>query len=204
MSEKNMYLFITPKTIVMYKLTVVIVALAVTFPFVSFSQNSDDMKAMMAAATPGESHQMLAKSAGTWTGTVTMWMQPGAPPTVSQAQATNEMIMGGRYLKSSNSGNVMGMPFEGVGITGYDNVKKQFVNSWVDNMGTGIMTMSGTWDAASKSIVYTGSAVDPVSGKDMPFREVWTYVDNDHQIMEMYSQMGGKEVKSMEIRYTRK
>lgn len=190
--------------IAMYKLTIALAAFAVTLPFVSFSQNSDDMKAMMNAATPGESHQMLAKSAGAWTGTVTMWMQPGAPPTVSQAQATNEMIMGGRYLKSTNSGNVMGMPFEGVGITGYDNTKKQFVNSWIDNMGTGIMTMSGTWDAASKSIVYTGSMADPVSGKDMAFREVWKFVDNDHQVMEMYNQVDGKEIKSMEIKYTRK
>jgi hypothetical protein len=198
------YLLGTQKTIAMYKLTFAVAALAVTLPFVSFSQNNDDMKAMMAAATPGESHQMLAKSAGSWTGTVTMWMQPGAPPTVSQAQATNEMIMGGRYLKSTNSGNVMGMPFEGVGITGYDNVRKQFVNSWIDNMGTGIMTMSGAWDAASKSIVYTGSMADPVSGKDMAFREVWKFVDNDHQVMEMYNQIDGKEVKSMEISYTRK
>lgn len=188
----------------MKKLTFAIVAIAATLPFASFSQSNDEMKAMMAAATPGESHQMLAKSAGTWTGTVTMWMQPGAPPTVSQAQATNEMIMGGRYLKSTNSGNVMGMPFEGVGITGYDNVKKQFVNSWIDNMGTGIMTLTGTWDAASKSIVYTGSEPDPATGKDTPVKEVWRFVDDDNQVMEMYSVMDGKEVKSMEIKYTRK
>jgi hypothetical protein len=189
----------------MKKLTVAVVALAVTLPFRSFSQNNDaDMKAMMAAATPGENQKMLAKSAGTWTAAVTMWMQPGAPPTTSTASATNEMIMGGRYLKSTNTGNMMGMPFEGVGITGYDNVKKQFVNSWIDNMGTGIMTMTGTWDAGTKSINFTGSMADPMTGKDTPFREVLTFVDDDHQVLEMYSSMGGKEVKNMEIKFTRK
>ncbi|HXB07897.1 MAG TPA: DUF1579 domain-containing protein [Puia sp.] len=188
----------------MNKLTIALVAFAVTCCFRSYSQNNDDMKAMMAAATPGETHKMLAKSAGTWTATVTMWMQPGTPPTTSTAEATNEMVLGGRYLKSVNKGNMMGQPFEGVGYTGYDNVKKQFVNSWVDNFGTGIMTMSGSWDAASKSIVYTGSMADPVSGKDTPFKEVWKFTDDDHQVMEMYYPVQGKEFKSMEIKYTRK
>jgi len=187
----------------MNKLTVAAVALAVTLPFLSYSQNNEDMKAMMAAATPGDNQKMLAKSVGTWTGTVTMWMQPGAPPTTSTAQTTNEMILGGRYLKSTNTGNMMGMPFEGIGITGYDNVRKQFVNSWVDNMGTGIMTMAGKWDDATKSITYTGSMADPMTGKDTPFREVWKFTDDNHQVMEMYYPMNGKEVKSMEIKFAR-
>jgi len=188
----------------MHKLTFAAVALAVTLPLLSRSQSNDDMKAMMAAATPGETHKMLAKSAGTWSATVTMWMQPGAPPTTSTATATNEMIMGGRYLRSTNKGTFMQMPFEGVGITGYDNVKKQYVNSWIDHMGTGIMTMTGTWDEASKSITYTGSMADPMTGKDTPFREVWKFTDDNHQVMEMYYPMEGKEFKAMEISYTRK
>ena len=188
----------------MYKLTTVALAFATVISLPAFSQNNnDDMKAMMAAATPGEAHKMLAKSAGSWTASVTMWMQPGAPPTTSTAQATGEMIMGGRYLQSKNTGNMMGMPFEGVGITGYDNVKKQFVASWIDNMGTGIMTMSGTWDEGTKSITYTGSMADPMSGKDTPFREVWKFVDDNHQVMEMYYPVGGNDFKTMEIKYTR-
>jgi len=187
----------------MNKLTFAAVALAVTFPFLSYSQSSDDMKAMMAAASPGATHKMLARSAGTWSAKVSMWMQPGAPPATSTATATNVMIMGGRYLRSTNKGTFMKMPFEGIGITGYDNVKKQFVNSWIDNMGTGIMTMSGTYDEASKSITYTGSMADPMTGKDTPFREVWTFTDDNHQVMEMFYPMEGKEFKAMEIKYTR-
>lgn len=192
------------KTFVMNKLTVAAVALAVTLPFLSHSQTNDDnMKAMMAAATPGENQKMLAKSAGSWSAAVTMWMQPGTPATTSTATATNEVVMDGRYLRAKVKGNMMGMPFEGEGITGYDNVKKQFVNSWIDNMGTGIMSMTGTWDASTKSIVYTGSMMDPVSGKDTPFKEVWKFVDDNHQVLEMYYSAGGQEFKSMEIKYTR-
>jgi hypothetical protein len=162
------------------------------------------MKAMMAAAAPGAAHKMLAKSAGTWSATVTTWMQPGAAPATSTGEVTNEMVLGGRYLRSTNTGNFLGRPFEGVGITGYDNVKKMFVNSWIDNMGTGIITMSGTWDEPSKSITYTGSMTDPVSGKDIPIRQVWRFVDDNHQVMEMYYPVGGQDFKSMEIKYTRK
>ena len=39
-----------------------------------------DLKAFMAAATPGEMHKRLAADAGTWQGKNTMWMAPGADP----------------------------------------------------------------------------------------------------------------------------
>jgi hypothetical protein len=189
----------------MKKITNAVLAIALSCPFLtSHAQNNDNMQAMMAYATPGDAHKMLAKSAGTWTATVTMWMQPGTAPMTSQAEATNEMIMGGRYLQSKNKGSVMGQPFEGVGITGYDNAKKQYVNTWIDNFGTGIMTLTGTWDDASKSITFTGSMVDPASGKDTPIREVLKIVDDNTQVMSMYYPVNGKDFKSMEITYTRK
>jgi hypothetical protein len=198
--------FWVTKTFFMNRLTVALLALAaVCSSLPSTAQtSSDEMQAMMAYSTPGNIHKMLAKSAGLWTATVTMWMQPGAQPVSSSASCTNEMILGGRYLQSKNTGNFMGQPFEGMAITGYDNAKKMFVNSWIDNMGTGIMTMTGAWDDADKAIKYSGTMVDPVSGKDIPVREVWRFVDDDTQVMEMYSLMGDKEFKNMEVKYTRK
>lgn len=189
----------------MKRLTFLSLALAAAwFTSSSYAQGNDDMKAMMDYATPGINHKMLAKMEGTWTATVTFWMQPDAAPMTSTATAVNEMIMGGRYLQSKNTGNMMGQPFEGIAITGYDNAKKVFVSSWIDNFGTGILTMTGTWDQASQSVVFTGSEVDPSSGKDIPVRQVIRMPDDNTQIQEMYSNAGGKEFKSMEIKYTRK
>ena len=193
------------KTFFMNRLTFALLALAaVCTSLSSTAQNSDDMKAMMAYSTPGAIHQMLAKSAGTWNATVSMWMQPGTQPVSSSATCVNEMILGGRYLQSKNSGNFMGQPFEGIGLMGYDNAKKVFVNSWVDNMGTGIMNMTGTWDEATKSIKFSGTMVDPSSGKDMAFREVLHFVDDNNQVLEMYANAGGQEMKTMEVKYVRK
>ena len=79
---------------------------------------------------------------GEWNEEVTMWMAPGAPPTVSKATAKNEMIMGGRYQLSKSTGTMMGMPFEGMSTVGYDNAKKQFTSTWIDNFGTGTMALT--------------------------------------------------------------
>lgn len=155
--------------------------------------------------TPGDMHKMIASWDGTWNGDVTMWMDPGAPPTKSTAVAQNKMIFGGRYQQSTHKGSFNGMPFEGISTLGYDNAKKVFVNTWVDNMGTGMMYLEGTWDEASKTINFKGACVDPMNGKNMGVRETITIQDNNNQTMAMYmTPDGGKEFKSMEIKMTRK
>ncbi|HVU56869.1 MAG TPA: DUF1579 domain-containing protein [Puia sp.] len=191
----------------MNKLTFALLTVtALCFSHPTQAQSDDDMKAMMAYATPGDIHKMMARSVGVWTADISMWMEPGAPPMTSTGEMKNEMILGGRYLKGTNTGNFMGQPFEGISITAYDNAKKMFVNSWIDNMGTGIMTLTGAWDNATNSITFTGTMVDPASGKDIPIRQVLKMVDDNHQTMEMYANMGpdGKEHKTMEIKFTRK
>ncbi len=190
----------------MTRLTFTLLTVVVCFFHSAHAQSDADMKAMMAYATPGDIHKMMARSAGTWTAALTMWMAPNTPPVTSTGESKNEMILGGRYLKATNTSNFMGMPFEGISITGYDNAKKIFINSWIDNMGTGMMTLTGAWDASTNSINFTGTMVDPSSGKDMPVREVLKFVDDNHQTMEMYAVMapGAPEAKTMEIKFTRK
>jgi hypothetical protein len=168
------------------------------------AQTQEEMKAFTEYMTPGPIQQMMAKSVGAWTGTVTFWANEGAAPTSYTMETTNEMILGGRYLRSNNTGSMMGMPFEGIGITGYDNAKKIFVNSWIDNMGTGIIFMEGTWDAAANSINFSGKSTDPLTKKDIPTREILKFTDDTHQVLEMYFTQNGKEFKGMEVKYTRK
>jgi hypothetical protein len=163
-------------------------------------------KAMMDYATIGEPHKMLAAANGKWDAEVSTWMDPSKPPMTNKATSVNTMILGGRYQQSKHTGSFMGAPFEGVSIVGYDNSKKLFVSSWVDNMGTGIMNLEGPWDAASKSITFTGKMIDPATGKECAMREVMTFIDDKNQKMEMYGTPAGapQEMKMMEIKYTRK
>lgn len=164
-------------------------------------------KAWMTYSTPGDMHKMLTKYDGNWTGETTMWMEEGGKPIKSVSECTNKMIFGGRYQESNHKGNMWGMPFEGKSIVGYDNSTKKFVSTWIDNMGTGIMYMNGDWDASKKSIEFKGKMPDITRpGKECDVREVFTFVDDNTQIMEMYgpSSKTGKEMKTMEIKFTRK
>ena len=154
--------------------TLAIVALLFATPTIAQMDSAAMMKNWIDYMTPGKAHKWLADANGTWTGEVNMWMSPDAPPTKSTTTSTNKMIMGGRYQQSSHQGNMMGQPFEGQSTVGYDNIKKVFVSTWIDNAGTGIMVLSGPWDAATKSMTLTGKMVNPSAGdgREQNIREV--------------------------------
>ena len=172
-----------------------------------FAQNDQDamMKAWTAYMTPSDVHKMIAKADGDWNTSLTMWMDPKGKPVTSTGTCTNKMVMGGRYQESTFSGNFMNMPMEGKGTLGYDNTKKIFQSTWIDNFGTGIMVVSGTWDDATKTMNLSGVQTDPMSGKDIKVRETFKIIDDKNQEMDMYmSPDGTNEFKSMHIKFTRK
>lgn len=163
------------------------------------------MKAWQEYSTPSDVHKMIASWDGVWTTETTMWMDPKAPPSKSMAVATNRMVMDGRYQETTYKGEFMGMPFNGKGTLAYDNARKVFNSTWIDNMGTGMMFLEGTWDEATKTINLKGKSTDPMTKASMDVRETFTIVDANTQRMEMFSNgMDGKEFKTMEIVFKRK
>ncbi|MEO7532185.1 MAG: DUF1579 domain-containing protein, partial [Sediminibacterium sp.] len=116
----------------------------------------------------------------------------------------NKMILNGLYLQSTYKGSFDGMPFEGMSTLGYDNARKIFVSTWIDNMGSGIIYMEGTWDDATKQVNFKGKQTDPMTGKVMDVRETFKIIDDNTQLMKMYcAAPDGKEFQNMEIKYTR-
>ena len=155
-------------------------------------------------ATPGEPHQQLAALAGSWTTKSKEWMEPGKPPMESTGSAEMKRLLDGRFLHQEYTGDMMGKPYTGMGITGYDNLRKRYVSTWIDSMGTGIFTMEGTASADGKTITMKGQHAEPGGGM-MNHRAVWKLVDANTQIFEMYGvHKGKKEMKMLEITYTRK
>lgn len=161
-------------------------------------------KAWEAYMTPGDMHKWMASTDGNWSGDVQSWMSPDAPATTSTASMSSKTIMGGRYQESAFTGNMMGMPFEGKSTLAYDNSKKEFVNTWIDNMGTGIMILKGKMDEATKTINFEGEMTDFTNGKDTKVRQVVKFPDANTQTMEMYCDQNGKEMKTMEMKMVRK
>ena len=166
-----------------------------------------DQQAMMQlwkkAATPGEPHKLFASLAGSWTTTTKEWMEPGKPPTESVGFADMKMLLEGRFLYQEYYSQMMGQPFSGVGIDAYDNMAKKYVTAWMDTMGTGIFIMEGTASPDGKTITLRGSHPEP-GGGHMSHRAVWKIVDDNTQAFDMYGvHHGGKEMKMLEITYTR-
>jgi hypothetical protein len=155
--------------------------------------------------TPGAEHKMIAEAKGTWEAEVSMCMAPGTPEQKATMTTENKMLLGGRYQQSTSKGTMMGMPFEGISTLAYDNHKKQYQSTWIDNMGTGIMVMNGTWDEATKTINFSGRMMNPGTAVEEDVRETFTLIDKDHQLLQMYGKgPDGKEYKTMQIHYSRK
>ena len=168
-----------------------------------------DEKAMMELmakySTPGPEHKALEQFVGTWDTNAKMWHAPGTEPQESTGTAENKMTLGGRFLEQKFEGTMMGQPFTGMGYTGYDLYKKQYVGNWMDSMGTTIMNSTGKADPSGKTMTFTGTMDDYMAKKSMRFEERIKVVDNDHHTFEMwYPGPDGKMFKMMEITYTRK
>jgi hypothetical protein len=167
------------------------------------AQSEAEAKAWQEFMTPGEMHKWMARSSGSWSGDVNSYMDPSAP-TKWQATATYKMIYNGLYQIGEFKGTMMGMPFEGQSILGYDNAKQQFFNTWIDNFGSGVVLMTGTYDDNANTLFLRGTQTDPLTRKDSSIREEVKFLDDDTQTITMYGVgPNGKEMKMMDIKLTR-
>jgi hypothetical protein len=170
----------------------------------SAEPSAADFDAFMKFSQPGKEHALLKQMAGTFDADVETSMAPGAPVIKSKATQKGEMLLGGRYLRGVFSGDMMGMPFQGFGITGYDNQKKKYFSTWIDSMSTGMMVAEGSADASGKVLTFTGTYDDPMLGRKVNYRHVTTIVSPDKFTFEMFmAGEDGKEHRSMFTTYTR-
>ncbi len=163
------------------------------------------MEAWQKASTPGTQHKQLADQfVGTWDTRITAWMDPSAPPVVETGRSVNTAVLGGRQVRMEYKGQFMGQPFEGVGFSGYDNVRGKYTGTWTDNMSTSVMMSSGDYDAATRTYTFRAEMPDMMKpGKTTTIRESLRIIDADHHVMEMYEPKDGKEVKTMMLEYSR-
>lgn len=193
----------------MFKLTKYFLTLfmLISFNSLSFGQNEDasaeQMQIWMDYMTPGPMHELMAKSVGEWKTINRYWMDPATEPMVTEGTATIEMILGGRYQSAKHTGTVMGMPMEGMNLTGYDNASGEFTSIWIDNLGTGTAVAKGKYDERTGELKMGGSMVDPMTKGEMQFREVTKILNENHHIFEMYMIYNGEEFKSLEIEFIR-
>lgn len=188
----------------LFPLMALVLISGMVFARTSAQDQQKAMEAYMKAAAVTADHAVLKAFVGHWDATATMWMMPGAPPSTSKNTVDAVMILGGRFVRMDYKGTMMGQPFEGYQITGYDNMQKTYNTFWIDNSSTSFYLLAGTYDPAKKTFIQKGQWADPM-GSVTPVRAVITLVSPDEYLYESFMSMpDGKEFKSMEYRAVRK
>ncbi len=170
------------------------------------------MEKWQAAATPGQAHKRLDAFAGKWSLTMKAWMGgPGTEPTVSKGTSTVGWILGERFLEErfqgemampGPSGEMVSVPFEGRGLTGYDNFRKMYIGSWVDGTSTQILTMKGSFDPEHRVLTMYGEMDEPaIDTVGRHVKYVSRIADANTRVFEMYDLHAGDDHKVFEITY---
>ena len=187
------------------KMTVLIASLCVSLSLSAFAaEDPAAMEAMKKIGAPGEKHAALKPLVGKWTTTVKFWSAPNATPEVSSGTSEKMMVLGDRFLKEDYTGTMMNMPFNGIGMTGYDNVKQSYVATWSDTNSTAVINLEGSADGSGKVITTTGECKNPMTKKPMKMKMVTRIEGNDRHVFENWMRdPKGKEYRAVEIVYTR-
>lgn len=169
------------------------------------AKKKEMMAKWMKYSTPSDGHKVFGELVGKWTTTSQWWEHKDSKPQVSPGTSTLKLVMGGRFLEHTFKGKSMGMPFEGRGFTGFNNVTKKYETLWLDNMATGMMTGSGSFDESSKTFKEGGEYVCPMTEKKRDYRAEWKIVDKNNLVYSMWGEDldSGEEFKQMEIAFKR-
>lgn len=158
---------------------------------------------MEAAGTPGPVHKALDALVGDWKAEVKCWMEPGGSPEVSQGRANASWTLKGRFLEEEFHGEMMGKPFSGKTLLGFDNTKQTFNSVWMSDTQTSMFTSEGRGDTGNKVITLEGKATCAATDrKDIPMKTVLRVISPDKHVLEMFDGSKGN-AKTMEITYTR-
>jgi hypothetical protein len=177
---------------------------AETKPGMPGGEMSPEMKAAMEAMQPGPAHEKLAKLAGEWT-YKTKLSGAGMPPEETEGTAKITVVMDGRFIHEEAVGTMMGMPFKGARLMGYNSGAKKYEAVWTYSLGTNMMTMSGPSEDAGKTIKMNASFENEMGAKET-VNVTYKIADDDHftVIMDGGKMPDGTPGPVMETNYARK
>ncbi len=165
----------------------------------------EGMERWMAMGTPGAGHEYLQQFVGEYTTVTKLWMDPSAPPAQTPGTASFEMVLDGRFLQQKTTGQLMGREYQGMGFTGYNNGRKLFTSMWMDSMGTGTYSSTGSISPDGKTMTMFGTMDEPLTG-EMGKNVMYTtrILSEDSFVFEISEIQYGDPFKVVEITYTRK
>jgi hypothetical protein len=136
---------------------------------------------------------------GSWDAAFKMSM---GPQTVTDKGTMTWRMLGDFWLVGDYEGNMMGGPFHGHELTGYDPDKKEHVSYWADSTSSVLTASRGTWDEATKTSTLTSKDRDPATGQMHDTVHKSVVKDADTILYTMTA--AGMAEPMMEITYTRR
>ena len=148
---------------------------------------------------PGPKLAHLEKMIGTWDTVMEMRGQQ------SKGMATYKSVCGGMWIASDFESELAGVPYQGHGMDGYDQMKKKYLGYWFDSMSSFPMTMEGNFDDDDKVLTMTGSSPGQ-DGKLQKFRTTTEMQGIDRMTFKMFmiAAQDDKEELAFTIEYTRR
>lgn len=155
--------------------------------------------------TKSAGHDVLERFAGEWDAEVTVWMSgPEGPAMRSDGSADSTLILGGKYLSTDFSSEMMGQPYTGKAVMGYDNQRKLFFTFWIDSMGTAPYLSHGSLSQDGRTITTIGPMDEPMTGEvGKPVMWTTTWLGPDRYVTEAKEVVYGEPFTVMRIEYMR-
>jgi len=155
-------------------------------------------------AKAGKFHDFLKQFEGSWE--TKSEFQMGEQVMKSKGTETDKFAVGGLFLLTDGKADMEGMPmpFEFHSTWGYDEHKKKYTGSWVDNMSTAIWPFEGTVDEAGKVFTLAMEGPNPMDGKPMKIKFIHEITGKDARKLTLF--MPGHDGKEMQMKidYVRK
>lgn len=104
-------------------------------------------------AEVGKEHKWLASLAGEYTAKV------GGMMGESDGTHRIESTLGGFWNVTHFESTMMGQPYKGIELLGYDPVKAKFVSVWADSMNPILTSLEGTYDVDTKTLTMRGPSI---------------------------------------------
>ena len=161
----------------------------------------DTGTAEAAFSLPGPHHERLGSLIGSWDLRGRWRATPDGEWVEFEAVAEREWLYDGRYVRETVVSDWGGEAFEATAFLGYDNVREEYVQVWLENASTGVQVSTGKADPAGSTITLEGVNSNAMTGeKDVWQRSVMTFAEPDRTVYAGFARdAGGAQFQSLSM-----
>jgi hypothetical protein len=192
---------------VMKRLSVVLVLLLAVPALAQDAKKQPSEAEIMAMyaemAQPVAEHKRITDLAGSWKVTTKLWFDPAGQPMTATGTGVAKPILGGRFVQIDTT--LAGTPAsESMSVVGFDRRTNEYTLVGFDTLGTYYITAAGKYDEAQKSILLSGSYLQPPANVPQKYRFAWKMASADENVLVLYfATPDGKEARVAETTMAR-